>query len=93
MIGNTLSRKPLHEQVSQAWTYQLQRTYELLGTVLHEMRGSIVGSRKDLAEEIEFASEGKVKAHMHQNSIENINDIFTDLKADKVDGRIVIKFQ
>jgi hypothetical protein len=65
----------------------------LLSAVLHEMRDSIVGTRKDLAEAIEFASEGKVKAHIHQNSIENINDIFTDLKARKVDGRIVIKFQ
>jgi alcohol dehydrogenase, propanol-preferring len=56
------------------------------------LRGSIVGTRKDLAEAIEFASEGKVKAHIHQRSLEDINGVFADLKAGKVDGRIVIKF-
>jgi propanol-preferring alcohol dehydrogenase len=56
------------------------------------LRGSIVGTRKDLAEAIEFASEGKVKAHIHQRPLEDINSVFTDLKAGKVDGRIVIKF-
>jgi alcohol dehydrogenase, propanol-preferring len=56
------------------------------------LRGSIVGTRKDLAEAIEFASEGKVKAHIHQRSLEDINDVFADLKAGKVDGRIVVKF-
>jgi alcohol dehydrogenase, propanol-preferring len=55
------------------------------------LRGSIVGTRKDLAEAIEFASEGKVKAHIHQRSLEDINGVFADLKAGKVDGRIVVK--
>ncbi len=56
------------------------------------LRGSIVGTRKDLAEAIEFASEGKVKAHIHQRPLEDINGVFADLKAGKVDGRIVVKF-
>jgi propanol-preferring alcohol dehydrogenase len=56
------------------------------------LRGSIVGTRKDLAEAIEFASEGKVRAHIHQRPLEDINGVFADLKAGKVDGRIVIKF-
>jgi len=56
------------------------------------LRGSIVGTRKDLAEAIEFASEGKVKAHIHQRPLEDINSVFADLKAGKVDGRIVVKF-
>ena len=55
------------------------------------LRGSIVGTRKDLAEAIEFADEGKVKAHVHQKSLEDINDVFADLKVGKVDGRIVMK--
>ena len=45
-----------------------------------------------MAEAIEFTSEGKVKAHIHQLPLEKINDVFADLKTDKVDGRIVIKF-
>jgi alcohol dehydrogenase, propanol-preferring len=56
------------------------------------LRGSIVGTRKDLAEAIEFAAEGKVKAQIHQRPLEEINSVFADLKAGKVDGRIVVPF-
>jgi alcohol dehydrogenase, propanol-preferring len=45
-----------------------------------------------LAEAIEFADEGKVRAHIHQRSLEDINGVFAYLKAGKVDSRIVIKF-
>jgi alcohol dehydrogenase, propanol-preferring len=55
------------------------------------LRGSIVGSREDLAEAIEFAAEGKVKAHIHQRRLEEINEVFADLKHGKVDGRIVVE--
>ncbi|HEY6922751.1 MAG TPA: zinc-binding dehydrogenase, partial [Steroidobacteraceae bacterium] len=54
------------------------------------LRGSIVGTRKDLAEAIEFAAEGKVRAHIHQAKLDDINQVFTDLKAGRVDGRIVL---
>lgn len=56
------------------------------------IRGSIVGTRKDLAEAVAFAAEGKVKSHVHQARLEDINQIFSDLKAGKVDGRMVITF-
>jgi propanol-preferring alcohol dehydrogenase len=56
------------------------------------LRGSIVGTRKDLAEAIAFAAEGKVKAHIHQRPLEEINQVFAELKAGTVDGRIVIPF-
>jgi alcohol dehydrogenase, propanol-preferring len=55
------------------------------------IRGSIVGTRKDLAEALAFAAEGKVKAHIHLAKLEDINQIFTDLKAGTVDGRMVVK--
>lgn len=54
------------------------------------IRGSIVGTRKDLAEAVEFAAEGKVKAHIHKTALENINQVFSDLAAGKVDGRMVL---
>ncbi len=54
------------------------------------LRGSIVGGRKDLAEALAFAAEGKVKAHIHHKRLEDINAIFADLKAGRVDGRIVL---
>jgi len=55
------------------------------------LRGSIVGSREDLAEAIDFAAEGKVKAHIHRRRLEEINEVFADLKHGKVDGRIVLE--
>ena len=55
------------------------------------VRGSIVGTRQDLEEAIDFAAEGKVKAHIHRRRLEEINDVFADLKDGKVDGRIVLE--
>ncbi len=54
------------------------------------MRGSIVGTRRDLAEAIAFAAEGKVRPHIHKAKLADINRVFADLKAGTVDGRIVI---
>ena len=54
------------------------------------LRGSIVGTRKDLAEAIQFAAEGKVRSHIHKAKLEDINRIFSDLKAGRVDGRVVL---
>lgn len=54
------------------------------------LRGSIVGTRNDLAEALAFAADGKVRAHTHKAKLDDINQVFADLKAGKVDGRIVI---
>ena len=56
------------------------------------LRGSIVGTRKDLAEAIEFAAEGKVRARTHVRPIEEINAVFAELKAGTVEGRVVVPF-
>jgi alcohol dehydrogenase, propanol-preferring len=55
------------------------------------IRGSIVGTRRDLAEAIDFAAEGKVRAHVHEARLEEINQTLSDLRAGKVDGRIVLR--
>jgi alcohol dehydrogenase, propanol-preferring len=54
------------------------------------IRGSIVGGREDLAEAIAFAAEGKVRARIHRSKLDDINQVFGDLKAGKVDGRVVV---
>jgi propanol-preferring alcohol dehydrogenase len=54
------------------------------------IRGSIVGTRQDLAEALAFAAEGKVRAHIHRTTLEGINAVFDALKAGRVDGRIVL---
>jgi len=54
------------------------------------VRGSIVGTRKDLQESLEFAGEGKVAAHYSMDHLDNINAIFGRMKAGGIDGRIVV---
>jgi alcohol dehydrogenase, propanol-preferring len=54
------------------------------------IRGSIVGTRLDLAEALSFAGEGLVHATVHPEKIENINDIFKRMHAGAIDGRIVL---
>lgn len=65
----------------------------IFDTVLNRLtvRGSIVGTRKDMQEAIEFAVEGKVKATVHADKLENINAIFDDLQKGDVSGRIVLE--
>ena len=64
----------------------------IFSTVLNgiTVRGSIVGTRRDLQESLDFAAEGKVRAHIHRDRLENINTVFAALKEGKVDGRIVL---
>jgi len=54
------------------------------------IRGSIVGTRYDLAECIAFAAEGKVKAKVATARMEDINDVFKRMKEGKIDGRVVL---
>ena len=56
------------------------------------IRGSIVGGRQDLAEAIAFAAEGKVRSHIHKMKLEDINEVFANMKAGKIDGRMVMTF-
>ena len=55
------------------------------------IRGSIVGTRKDLSEALAFAAEGKVRAHIHSVPLEHVNAVFAALKTGTVDGRIVLE--
>jgi propanol-preferring alcohol dehydrogenase len=54
--------------------------------------GSIVGTRKDLIECLDFAARGKVKAITIEKSLEDINDIFEDMINGDITGRVVMKF-
>ena len=55
------------------------------------IRGSIVGTRNDLAEALSFAAEGKVAAHYATDSLDNINIIFDRMQQGRIDGRIVMQ--
>ncbi len=56
------------------------------------IRGSIVGTRLDLKESLEFASAGKVKAIVSSEPLENINDIFQRMREGRIEGRIVVDY-
>ncbi|OEC95208.1 MULTISPECIES: alcohol dehydrogenase AdhP [unclassified Rhizobium] len=54
------------------------------------IRGSIVGTRRDLDEAIAFAADHKVKAAIQRAPLKDINKVLSDLKQGRVDGRIVL---
>lgn len=64
----------------------------IFGTVLNGLtiRGSIVGSRQDLQESLDFAGEGKVKATVATDRLENINDVFQRMIEGRIEGRVVL---
>eukprot|EP01038_Epipyxis_sp_PR26KG_P009299 gene9299-12529_t len=55
------------------------------------IRGSIVGTRQDAKEAFDFAARGLVKCTVATDKIENIQSIFDKLKANQIEGRIVLK--
>lgn len=54
------------------------------------VRGSIVGTRRDLDEAIAFAAEGKVRSEITKAPLADINAIFDRMKAGKINGRMVL---
>lgn len=54
--------------------------------------GSIVGTRADLQEALDFAAEGQVQATIQRGRLEQINAIFGDLRAGRIEGRMVLEF-
>ena len=55
------------------------------------VRGSIVGTRKDLNEALDFAAEGKVHAQVHPSRLEDINTVFDRMKQGDIEGRMVLE--
>ncbi|RDC55964.1 alcohol dehydrogenase AdhP [Pedobacter chinensis] len=62
-------------------------------TVLNRytVRGSIVGTRKDMQEAIAFAVDGKVKANVHGVKLEEVNTVFDEMKKGEIEGRMVLE--
>ncbi len=56
------------------------------------VRGSIVGTRLDLQESLDFAKLGAVKAHTATARLEETNSVFDKMLAGDIDGRIVLDF-
>ena len=56
------------------------------------VRGSFVGTRKDMAECLAFAAEGKVKADIELQPLASINQVFERLAQGDVPSRVVLDF-
>ena len=57
------------------------------------LRGSIVGTRLDLREALRFAGEGKVKAAVATEKVENINNVLDRMRQGRIAGRIALDFR
>ncbi len=57
------------------------------------VRGSIVGTRQDLQEALDFAAEGQVRTVCTPGRLEDINDILGRLRRGEVDGRVVLQME
>jgi propanol-preferring alcohol dehydrogenase len=55
------------------------------------IRGSIVGTRADLAEALAFAARGKVRVTFETQPLEAINQVFERLSAGDINGRVVLQ--
>ena len=45
---------------------------------------------QDLTEALQFFADAKVRSHYHEMKLEDINEVFSDMKAGKLDGRMVM---
>src|ERR1035437_5492564 len=56
------------------------------------IRGSFVGSRRDMAEALAFAADGKVRADIELQPLSAINQVFERLDKGEVPSRVVLDF-
>jgi alcohol dehydrogenase, propanol-preferring len=68
--------------------------FDMLSIVLHRitLRGSIVGTREDMREALDFVERGLVTCMVTKVPFENVNDALRKLHMQEVRGRIVLEF-
>ncbi len=55
-----------------------------------EVIGSLVGTRQDLIEAFQFAADGLVVPVVHKRKLAEVNEIFAEMEAGKIQGRMVV---
>lgn len=55
-----------------------------------DVKGSIVGTRADLQEALDFGAQGKVKSEVEIQPLDQVNDVIERLKNGNVNGRVVL---
>ncbi|WGH83246.1 alcohol dehydrogenase AdhP [Auritidibacter ignavus] len=56
------------------------------------IRGSVVGTRQDMVEALEFYAAGKIHPTFHRRPLAEINEIFDEMRHGKIEGRVVIEY-
>ena len=56
------------------------------------VRGSIVGTRQDLKEALEFYARGVIHPTVSARRLDEINEVFDEMKHGKIDGRVVLTY-
>lgn len=56
------------------------------------IRGSIVGTRQDMVEAVEFYNQGKIHPTISERKLEDINEVFDEMREGKIDGRVVLRY-
>lgn len=64
----------------------------IFDTVLNgvTVKGSIVGTRKDMQEALDFAARGKVRAIIETQPLDQINEVLERLEKGQINGRVVL---
>ncbi|MCD7101528.1 alcohol dehydrogenase AdhP [Pseudoclavibacter sp. 13-3] len=57
------------------------------------LRGSIVGTRLDLANALDFAARDKVHTIATERPLSEINDVFDEMRTGKITGRVVLNIK
>jgi propanol-preferring alcohol dehydrogenase len=57
------------------------------------LKGSLVGTREDLREALDFAARGKVRSEIVVQDASEVNAIFQQLRSGNVLGRVVLDLQ
>ncbi|GAB2665079.1 alcohol dehydrogenase AdhP [Gordonia jinhuaensis] len=68
---------------------------DIFTTVLFGLtvRGSIVGTRKDMSEALDFFARGKISPTYTMRRLDEINEIFDEMEHGKIEGRIVMDLE
>lgn len=57
------------------------------------IRGSIVGTRRDMKEALDFYARGLIRPTVAGRKLDEVNDIFAEMHEGKIDGRMVIDYR
>ncbi|MDO5076793.1 alcohol dehydrogenase AdhP [Corynebacterium sp.] len=56
------------------------------------IRGSLVGTRQDLEEALDFYARGMIKPTVTECKLDDVNSVFEDMRHGRIDGRMSIRY-